>query len=149
MPVPRVLVAAVAFLALAGLPCLLAVVVVADIAFEHGWRALRAVRHRSARARPPVLPAPRLPIEHIAADLRRLSRARVGVASRSGVWFVAVQRAYDDRLRLACQALEVPEYLDRLDGIDREIERLRVEGELQAAGLVLDTSGAGSNRDRP
>jgi hypothetical protein len=48
-----------------------------------------------------------------------------------------VLRAYDDRLRLASQCLGVAEHLQELDGIDLEIERVRVEGVLQAAGLAL------------
>lgn len=76
-------------------------------------------------------------IEQIAADLRRLGRQRLGVASRSRVWQKAVLEAYDDRLRLASRSLGIAEHLAGLDGVDRDIERVRVEGELQAAGLVL------------
>lgn len=76
-------------------------------------------------------------IEQIAADLRRLHTQRLGVAGRSRVWQNAVRQAYDDRLRLACDCLGVSEHLCDLQGVDLEIERLRVEGELQAAGLVL------------
>lgn len=78
-------------------------------------------------------------IEQIAADLHRLGRQRLTVASRSRTWQHAVQQAYDDRLRLASQALGVTEHLSRLDGVDLEIERVRVEGELRAVGLVLPT----------
>ncbi|MGI5211655.1 hypothetical protein [Plantactinospora sp. CA-290183] len=76
-------------------------------------------------------------IEQIAADLRRLSGQRLGIGSRSPVWHSAVLEAYDDRLRLASRCLGVAEHLSDLDGIDLAIERVRVEGELQAAGLVL------------
>ncbi|HLL69534.1 MAG TPA: hypothetical protein VK453_28015 [Micromonosporaceae bacterium] len=78
----------------------------------------------------------RPPIAQVAADLRRLGRLRNGVATRSMVWFTAVRRAYDDRLGVACEQLEITQYLDELTGIDLDIERLRVEGELRAAGLV-------------
>lgn len=77
------------------------------------------------------------PIQQIAADLRRLDRQRLGVATQSRVWHAAVQQAYDDRLRLASRCLGVAEHLAQLDGIDLAIERVRVEGELQAAGLTL------------
>jgi hypothetical protein len=80
-------------------------------------------------------------IEQIAADLRRLDRQRLGVATQSRVWHAAVRRAYDDRLRLASRCLGVAEHLDQLDGVDLEIERVRVEGELQAAGLALRSAG--------
>ena len=77
------------------------------------------------------------PIEQIAADLRRLARQRTGLASRSTIWFTAVQRAYDDRLTLACRELEITEQLAELEGMDREIERVRIEGMLQLAGLTM------------
>ena len=48
-----------------------------------------------------------------------------------------MQRAYDDRLSLACLELEIPQHLRELTGVDLEIERVRVEGELEAAGLGL------------
>ena len=86
-------------------------------------------------------------IEQIAADLRRLHRQRsAGPTTESTAWLLAVRRAYDDRLRLACTCLGVAEHLDDLDGLDREIERVRVEGELEAAGLILR---AGANHQPP
>jgi hypothetical protein len=48
-----------------------------------------------------------------------------------------VLRAYDQRLALASRSLGFTEHLGQLDGMDREIERLRVEGLLQAAGIRL------------
>src|SRR5262245_41430850 len=77
------------------------------------------------------------PLEQVAADLRRLSRQRLGIATRSPVWFTAVQRAYDDRLRVACGQLGVEEHLGELSGLDLDLERVRVEGVLEAAGLAL------------
>jgi hypothetical protein len=77
-------------------------------------------------------------IEQLAADLRRLDRQRHGgVSTESAAWSAAVLQAYDDRLRLASRCLGVAEHLGSLGGMDREIERVRVEGELQAAGLAL------------
>ena len=78
-----------------------------------------------------------LPIEKVAADLRRLRRQRAGIAQRSPVWRAAIEDAYDDRLRLACQRLGIDEHLTELSGFDREIERVRLEGELEAAGIAL------------
>ncbi|WP_432832230.1 hypothetical protein [Dactylosporangium sp. CA-092794] len=95
-----------------------------------------------AHARTPRAVGP--PIEQVAGDLRRLNRLRESVATRSRVWFVAVQEAYDEGLQVACAQLGVEEHLDELGGVDLEIERLRIEGELQQAGLVL--RGAGSRR---
>lgn len=76
-------------------------------------------------------------IEQIAADLRRLGRQRIEIAGRSRVWQDAVIRAYDDQLRQASRCLGLVEHLGDLDGVDLEIERVRVEGQLQAAGLIL------------
>jgi hypothetical protein len=81
--------------------------------------------------------------ERIAADLRRLGGQRLSVTGRSRLWQDAVLEAYDDRLRLASRCLGVAEHLGDLDGVDLEIERVRVEGELQAAGLILPGPPAG------
>ncbi len=81
------------------------------------------------------------PIEQIASDLRRLGRQRLGLATRNPIWYEAVRRAYDDRLRLACGCLGIQQHLAELDGLDLEIERVRVEGELRAAGLFFGGVG--------
>jgi hypothetical protein len=88
------------------------------------------------------------PIEQVAADLRRLGRQRLGIATRSPVWFAAVQRAYDDRLSVACRELGIEQHLADVSGVDLDIERVRVEGELQAAGMTLGDSEAGHQQDR-
>jgi hypothetical protein len=90
-----------------------------------------ALRHSPEGLPEPAGP----PIEQIAADLRRLGQQRLGIATRSPVWFSAVSRAYDDRLRAACRALRIDEHLGELTGVDLEIERVRVEGVLKAAGM--------------
>jgi len=149
--VVRALVVALALVALALLPCAVALLIThVDEVAERMWRAVRR-GYRRTRARvadyrvlrgTPEDPAPVMagpPIEQLATDLRRLGRQRVGIAMRSPLWFAAVQRAYDDRLQQACRALGVEEHLDALEGVDREIERVRVEGELQATGLVLSS----------
>lgn len=77
-------------------------------------------------------------IEQIAAELRRLDRQRRrGPTTQSTLWLAAVLRAYDEWLRLACRSLGVDEHLHPLEGIDREIERVRLESELQANGVPL------------
>jgi len=148
-----------ALVALLSVPCLLALAIFADVAIEQVeqalWRTVARWRSRREAARlarsTGLKPSHRLlrrhvesddapagpPFEQLAADLRRLARQRTEVAPRSPVWFAAVHRAYDGRLVLACRELEIPEYLDDLEGVDLEIERLRVEGLLQAAGLRL------------
>lgn len=79
------------------------------------------------------------PIERLAADLRRVDRAmRALPEGASLVRRRGTQEAYDALLRQACQALQVPAELEVLpDGLERELERARVEVELQRAGLVI------------
>lgn len=84
----------------------------------------------------------RRPLDQIATDLRRLGGHRLAAADRSVVWHGAVIEAYDERLRAACRALGIDEHLAELDGVDREIERVRVEGLLHAAGLTLPAARA-------
>jgi hypothetical protein len=109
------------------------------------WRRLARLdrcfdRHLAAEVSPASPP-----FETVAADLRRLHSQRAGIALRSVVWFTAIERAYDERLRLACQRLGIDEHLDELTGVDREIERVRLEGELEAAGLTLHGAEAASS----
>lgn len=146
----HIVVLTVTLLVLLCLPCIVAVVLCADqtpdrAAWAHRRRReTRALRrldrslvHGSVaapRAGAAVVPT----IEQLAADLRRLDRQRHGgVSTESAAWSAAVLQAYDDRLRLASRCLGVAEHLGSLGGMDREIERVRVEGELQAAGLAL------------
>jgi hypothetical protein len=110
---------------------------------RRGRRDLRALRRldRALRSDAPVpsLATLDMPsIEQIAYDLRRLDQQRRGgPTQQSEKWRAAVLRAYDQRLCLACQCLGLVEHLEPLEGMDRELERLRVESELRAAGLAL------------
>ncbi|MEU4559297.1 hypothetical protein AB0F72_13000 [Actinoplanes sp. NPDC023936] len=107
-----------------------------------GRRELRSLRRldRTLKVRDPVTPTGSPSIEQIAYDLRRLDKQRRSGPTRcSEVWLAAVLRAYDARLQLACRCLGLPEHLQPLEGVDREIERLRVEAALQAAGMLLRT----------
>jgi hypothetical protein len=106
------------------------------------WQLSRAGQKVEQVARPRMSGVVGPPIEQVAGDLRRLNRLRESVATRSRVWFVAVQEAYDEGLCIACAQLDVEEHLGELAGVDLELERLRVEGELQRAGLVLRNAGA-------
>ena len=148
-------------MALLCLPCMLAFAIFADVAFDRAerglrgsaarWRAIhqahrlerrtgldRGLRHRLLSRSPTAKIKPAgPPFEELAADLRRLARQRIEVAQRSPIWCNAVHRAYDERLIMACRELEVPEQLHEFDGLDLELERLRVEQALEAAGLHL------------
>jgi hypothetical protein len=157
----RALLIVTAFVAVAVLPCALGLLIImVDEAAERAYRAVRrglrramravltsrwARRWRLVRIARALRVAPALeraepscpPIEQVAADLRRLGRQRLGIATRSPVWFTAVQRAYDDRLRLACGQLGLEEHLSELSGVDLDLERVRVEGVLDLAGFAL------------
>ncbi len=77
-------------------------------------------------------PAP----EQIAGELRRLQRMRHhGPATQSEVWLAAVNDSYDRWLCEGCQTLGVDEELRRLNGLDRELERARIEDLLRAKGF--------------
>jgi hypothetical protein len=120
---------------------LLAVVVIAPTLLF--WVMLRVpklvdtigqrIRRRRAEATAP-------PIEALAADLRRVHRTIADCAPGTPiVRRRAARQAYDALLVQACAAVEVPHRLDALpeEGVDREVERLRVEDALRAAGLMV------------
>ena len=86
---------------------------------------------------PPTRVGP--PLERIAQDLRRLQpEARRPRDGTTHVKHRAVVAAYDDLLVDACRAVEVPTSLTSLpEGVERESERLRIEFELERAGLAI------------
>jgi hypothetical protein len=146
--IAHIVVLTAALMTLLCLPCVVAAVVCAEeratrLWTRNGRREMRALRRldRVLRTDDPVpslavLDGPS--IEQIAYDLRRLDhQRRTGPTQQSEKWLAAVQRAYDERLCLACRYLGLPEHLRPLEGMDRDLERLRVEHELQAAGLAL------------
>ena len=102
-------------------------------------RQVAALARRIARriAPPPELAAGR-PIERIARDARRLQAELLALAPgtpmarRRGL-----AQAYDDLLGEACRALGVPDTLSALPMHRRDAERMRVEHELDRAGLRL------------
>jgi hypothetical protein len=114
-------------------------------------RVIRRRWRRRARADRPALrsldggihrgvPAERrLPsLEQAAAELHRLHRQRTnGSTGGSEKWLTAVVHAYDEWLQVACHRLAITHHLAKLDGMDRDIERVRLEGELSAAGIKL------------
>lgn len=108
---------------------------------DHGWVPSRigAVVHKLRRHRKlSSRDAPsRARIERLAADLRRLSDSLLDPAPCSAIRHGAVLMAYDQTLCAACVALGIRQYLQELDGLDRELERLVVEGRLETAGLVI------------
>ncbi|MEU9506970.1 hypothetical protein AB0D32_11895 [Micromonospora sp. NPDC048170] len=163
----RALLLILAFVAVASLPAVIAMIFCADEIIDRvacgyaEWRERRRERRTIGRLDRAVeadaltrdidlsaLDRPdRRPLEELAADLRRLRSQRVGFDGRQPVWHGMVLKAYDDRLRLACQALGLTEHLAELEGVDLELERVRVEGVLHAAGLTLPAARA-SHRQR-
>ncbi|MEU8115538.1 hypothetical protein [Micromonospora sp. NPDC048947] len=163
MGVGRALMLALAFLAVATLPAAFALIFCYDEIVDRvvcgwsEWRERRRERRTIAKLDRAIEAdaltrdidlsefdsVDRRPLEQLAADLRRLGGQRVGGGGRSMVWHSALLQAYDDRLRLACRALGIAEHLAELEGVDQEIERVRVEGVLHAAGLALPAARAG------
>ena len=96
----------------------------------------------------PERPPPRMPLERITADLCRLSSALRDVppeASRARKHGLLL--AYDDVLGRAALALDVPQALADLPlGMDRDLERIRVESDLRDAGLRF---GPRNRQDTP
>jgi hypothetical protein len=90
-------------------------------------QAVRELRHQQG-----------LPIEQLAADLRRL-RAILGTdAHRSAAHQMGNRLAYDKLLMQVCEMLEIEHDLETESiGFERDIERIRVEAELERAGLIL------------
>jgi hypothetical protein len=100
-----------------------------------GIRCARAVHLMK-----PLPPVPDgMPIERIAADLRRIRpQARLPAAGTPMARRRAIVAAYDQALLEACRALGVPTELDSVtDAVERESERLRTEAELERAGVSL------------
>lgn len=104
------------------------------------WLALKLpglIEAFGRRRRTPLPAQP--PIERLAADLRRVRRDLAGL--KPGAPMVrrrAAHQAYDALLAQACTAVEVPHRLDEVpDGVEREVERLRVEEALRGAGLAI------------
>jgi hypothetical protein len=137
-----------ALLALLCLPCAVAVVVCADqLVARRLWtrrgrediQALRSLERELSTGELELrLPDRQLTIEELVADLRRLDRQRRSSPTTGSVlWLAAVLRAYDQRLAMVSRSLGLTEHLAQLDGMDRDIERVRVEGLLHAAGLRL------------
>jgi hypothetical protein len=97
---------------------------------------------RLLRISPPAPPTPLgMPIERISADLRRIRARALAQAQAQGTPVVqrrAILAAYDDALMDACRALGVDTDLAAMnDDLERESERLRIEVQLERAGIDL------------
>ena len=78
------------------------------------------------------------PLERLATDLRRLRLAVTTDEHRSAAHQMGNRLAYDRVLMQICAMLDIEHELDSdTSGLDRDIERIRVEAELERAGVVL------------
>jgi hypothetical protein len=101
-------------------------------AAEHR-RTLRALRRMHG-----------VPLERLAADLRRLREVVRADAHRSAAQQLGNRLAYDQVLMQACSMLEIEHELsEETTGFERDIERLRVEAELERAGVDVTNRGFG------
>ncbi|HEY3465640.1 MAG TPA: hypothetical protein VGL47_10945 [Amycolatopsis sp.] len=104
------------------------------------WCALRVpklVRWIREKRAAPAPDGP--PIERVAADLRRVHRLLADYPSGTpAARRFGTRQAYDELLTQACRQVGVPHRLAELpEGMDREIERLRVEQSLRERGLAV------------
>jgi hypothetical protein len=98
------------------------------LAVEHR-RNLKLLRHQSGT-----------PIEQLAADLRRLRAAIATDEHRSAAHQIGNRLAYDRLLMQTCDMLGIEhELAEETSGFERDIERLRVEADLERAGVVIST----------
>ena len=102
------------------------------------WRESRrrsAERRRNLRA---MRKQHGVPLEQVAANLRRLRGVLTVDSHRSAAHQMGNRLAYDQVLIQACEMLEIEHDLgSQSAGMERDIERLRVEAELERAGVVL------------
>jgi hypothetical protein len=89
------------------------------------------------RRRQPTASGPSIQV--LAQSLRRVHKSLIDFEPGTpALRRLAARQAYDDLLRQACRALDIPHRLDELpEGMDMEIERLRVEESLRRAGLRI------------
>lgn len=79
-----------------------------------------------------------LPLERLVADLRRLRSAVGSDAHRSAAHQLGNRMAYDQLLMQTCAMLEIEHELsEESSGLDRDIERMRVEAELERVGVTV------------
>src|SRR6476620_12385286 len=106
----------------------------------HSWRANRALAAEHRRNLRALRNQHGMPIEQVAADLRRLRAAIAGDEHRSAAHQMGNRLAYDRVLIQACDMLGMEHELNQeTSGIERDIERLRVEADLERVGVVIST----------
>jgi len=107
----------------------------AAISNWRGSRRQKAERRRNLRA---MRRQQGVPLEQVAANLRRLRGVLTVDEHRSAVHQIGNRVAYDQVLIQASEMLQIEHDLAKHSaGMERNIERLRVEAELERAGVVL------------
>ena len=102
------------------------------------WREKRAEGADHRRAVKALANQQGVPLEQLAADLRRLRSLLGQDAHRSAAHQMGNRLAYDRLMIQICEMLQIEHELDRESmGVERDIERFRVEAELERAGVVL------------
>jgi hypothetical protein len=90
-------------------------------------RSVRALRRQAG-----------VPLEEVVANLRRLRAAVGGDSRRSAAHQMGNRLAYDRLLAQACEMLDIEHELSReTAGMERVIERIRIEAELEGAGVYV------------
>jgi hypothetical protein len=102
------------------------------------WREKRAADADHRRAVRALANQQGVPLERLAADLRRLRSLLGQDAHRSAAHQMGNRLAYDRLMMQICEMLHIEHELARDSiGVERDIERFRVEAELERAGVVL------------
>lgn len=90
-------------------------------------RSVRALRRQAG-----------LPLEDVVANLRRLRLVVGEDAGRSAAHQMGNRLAYDRLLAQACEMLDIQHELgSETGGMERDIERVRIEAELEGAGVYV------------
>jgi hypothetical protein len=103
------------------------------------WREKRAADAAHRRGIRALKTQQGVPIEQLAADLRRLRVLLGQDEHRSAAHQIGNRLAYDRLMIQICQMLDIEhELAGNSIGVERDIERFRVEAELERAGVVLN-----------
>jgi hypothetical protein len=79
-----------------------------------------------------------VPLERLVADLRRLRTAVGTDANRSAAHQLGNRMAYDQLLIQTCEMLELEHELGGdTQGFERDIERIRIEADLERVGVMV------------
>ena len=100
------------------------------------WRGRREEKREHRRAIKALRSQRGLPLEQVVASLRRLRLVVGEDARRSAAHQMGNRLAYDRLLAQACDMLEIEhELANESVGMERDIERIRVEAELERVGV--------------